>query len=230
MAVPGNRGSDLSGTPRIGLLQQHAAEGPGRLASWARRRGFQLEIHRAEALFAAGPLDLQAQGWQALILLGGPWMLDRAPAWLRAEQQSLRAWLQADLPCLGICLGAQLMASALGAPIRALPEPEQGWTQVELADGQSLAALQWHEQGFAAPPPGCHSLGRSAAWPCQGFARGRHQRALQFHPEWDGHSLRALHRGFGADCPLPREAAGQRQRRVAGWFYPWLDDWRSTWP
>lgn len=230
MALPGNRRSGLSTALRIGLLKHHAAEGPGRLAVWARRRGLQLEVHRAEALFAAGPHDLQAQGWQALILLGGPWMLDRAPDWLRAEQLSLHAWLNAGRPCLGICLGAQLMASALGAPIQALPRPEQGWTAVELADGARLDVLQWHEQGFAAPPPGCISLGHSAAWPCQGFARGRSQRALQFHPEWDGHSLRALRRGFGADCPSQLQQDAQRQRRVARWFAPWLDDWVGAWP
>ncbi len=230
MAVPGNRGSALSSSLRIGVLQHHAAEGPGRLATWARRRGLQLEVHRADALFAAGPPDLQAQGWQALILLGGPWMLDRAPPWLRAEQEALRLWLAAERPCLGICLGAQLMAGALGVPVQALPRPEQGWTAVELAEGAKLDVLQWHEQGFAAPPPGCRSLGRSAAWPCQGFARGRSQRALQFHPEWDGHSLHALQRGFGATCPLPREDDAPRQRRVARWFYPWLDDWRAGWP
>ena len=104
----------------------------------------------------------------------------------------LREALQAGVPALGVCLGAQLLASAAGAEVRRSPSPEIGWFDVELtpegADDPLLGRLpgrflayEWHSYAFALPA-GAVELARSAACP-QAFRLGETAWGVQFHPE-----------------------------------------------
>ena len=209
---------------RIAVLRHHAAEGPGRLADWAAARGHAIE----EIAPADAPCPDLRTGFDALVLLGGPCSVLEPPAWLRVEQMRLAQWVAQDRPVLGICLGAQLLARALGAEVHVLATPETGWTPVTFASGETLDVLQWHGDGFSIPP-GARALAASGAWPAQMFERGAHCVGIQFHPEWDERSVRAIEQAFGADSPLPRVDDPTRHARVAHWFEQLLDTWAGSW-
>lgn len=204
------------------VVQHHPAEGPGRIADWAARRGVHLDI--VDATAGALPRPDPRTPW---VLLGGPAQVDQPPAWLSAEIELVGHALQADVPLLGICLGAQIIASALGASVARLAEPETGWCEVRFANGDRQHFLQWHSQGFDVPP-GAQHLADSEGWPCQMFRRDRRVIGLQFHPEWDAAMVQRLHHAFGAECPLstakdPLDTT--RHAHAAAWLEALLDDW-----
>jgi GMP synthase-like glutamine amidotransferase len=214
---------------RIGILQHHPAEGPGRIANWAKRRDITTEIVDAQRLFTQGPVDLTTKDWDALILLGGPWYIDQAPAWLQVEIAATKQWLATDRPAFGICLGSQIMAAALGAHVGPIATPEYGWTEIQLTEYSSqrtLRALQWHEHGFDLPADTA-SLGSTPACAHQGFRRGA-QWAVQFHPEWDDETLAQLVAAFRDEIPFYIEPNDEAQLDVARWFDCELDLWREA--
>ena len=214
----------MSRALRLALFQHHPAEGPGRIAAWARARGHALDVIPLFAGADARACDTH----DALVALGGPASVLAPPDWLRAEADMLRDWVAACRPVFAICLGAQLLAQAMGATVRPLPAPELGWTAIDLGDGRACEFLQWHSDAFTLPP-GAIARAAGAAWPVQMFASPDGRRVgLQFHPEWTDADLRTLHAAFGRDCPLPPPGDAARQARVDAWFTAALDAWAST--
>jgi GMP synthase (glutamine-hydrolysing) len=144
------------------------------------------------------PVPVALDGAHGLVVLGGAMDFDQTDAYphLARTMDLLRDAAARSAPTLGICLGAQLAAAALGG--RAYPGPageELGWTKVELTGaGQAdpvLGALQepaelfeWHHDTFD-PPPGATVLAVGAVYPTQAFRLGSVV-AVQFHPEVDG--------------------------------------------
>jgi GMP synthase (glutamine-hydrolysing) len=137
--------------------------------------------------------------YDAIVLYGGATnVVDAADEpWLRDELAWLRERLDDGVPVLGLCLGGQLLATALGAEVARSQPPEIGWHAVELtAAGREdpvvgalparFEALQWHSWTFAVPD-GAELLATSAACP-QAFRRGRTW-GVQFHPEVDRATL-----------------------------------------
>lgn len=133
----------------------------------------------------------------ALIVLGGPMNVDdqhRHPH-LRTELRLIEQALRKQVPVLGICLGAQLLAHALGAAVGRNPQPELGWQRVRLTDhglrdpvlgrlGAESAIFQWHGDTFAIPH-GAEHLAESDLCANQAFRWGRLAYGLQFHLEVD---------------------------------------------
>ena len=136
-----------------------------------------------------------------VVSMGGPmgvYDADRLP-WLAAERDALRARIVAGRPTLGVCLGAQLIASALGARVHKGPAREIGFAPLTLtAAGRASAVaalagvpvLHWHGDTFDLPE-GATLLARTALYP-QAFAVGHHVLALQFHAEM-GEDARFAH-------------------------------------
>jgi len=199
------------------VLQHHPAEEIGELGVWAVQHGIALDIHRADL----GELPETTHG--PCVLLGGPHAVNDGPEWMQRE----RAWLCAQIalgsPVLGICLGAQLLADALGSRIHRLEHTETGWTRIDFVDGSQLDALQWHEDAFTVPPNG-RLLASSDACAQQMFEVGPHV-GMQFHPEWNAALVDALNAHFGDESPLPRQTDMAKHRRVAVWFHAWLSRW-----
>ncbi|MEM1314360.1 MAG: type 1 glutamine amidotransferase [Pseudomonadota bacterium] len=153
-------------------------------------RGAQVRVHRC---FDGAPTP-SLDGADGLIVLGGAQMVTDADAspWMRAEQQLLRDALARGLPSLNICLGAQLLADALGAEVAPHPEGMAAWGVYEVsplpADDNPIApgltALAGNLQGFALPE-GAEALATREVWPNQAFRIGSAV-GLQFHPEATG--------------------------------------------
>jgi GMP synthase (glutamine-hydrolysing) len=130
-----------------------------------------------------------------LVVLGGPigvYESDTYP-FIRDEIAAIRARLEADKPTLGICLGAQLMAAALGARVAPGPVKEIGWAPVTLTEAGNRTALatlattpvlHWHGDNCELPA-GCERLASTEHCPVQAFRRRPWQLALQFHLEVD---------------------------------------------
>jgi GMP synthase (glutamine-hydrolysing) len=147
------------------------------------------------------------------VVMGGPMGVDetdRHPE-LAAEREWLAEAASRELPLLGICLGAQLLARALGAEVRPGEGPEIGWAPVEILDpddpilgalAPSTTVLHWHGDVFDLPD-GSRSLARSAQTEHQAFRHGNAWGVL-FHPEADF----ALLEAWLAVPEMVREARG----------------------
>jgi GMP synthase (glutamine-hydrolysing) len=134
-----------------------------------------------------------------LVVLGGPIGAyeEAGYPFLIDELALLDRRLKADRPTLGICLGAQLIARALGSRVYPTGIKEIGWSPLELsAAGRSgvlqhldgFDVLHWHGDTFDLPA-GCELLASTAVCRNQAFARGPSLLALQFHPEVDERSI-----------------------------------------
>lgn len=164
---------------------------PGVFGDEAERRG-----HRVDewSLAWSTPPPKPVDDYDTVMIFGGSMHADqddRHP-WLREENLFIQRLLDQRMPLLGVCLGAQLIAKAAGAPVRMMSEPEIGWVDVELTDAAReddvlsalpgrFAAFQWHYYAFDLPA-GADELARSARCP-QAFRLGRMTWAIQFHPE-----------------------------------------------
>jgi GMP synthase-like glutamine amidotransferase len=194
---------------RIHTLQHAAFEGLGSIEPHLRAQGHALSrtaLYKDEALPGLGDFD-----W--LIVMGGPMSVNdtaRHP-WLRAELALIRAAIDAGKRVLGVCLGAQLIARALGAEVKRSAQREIGWFPImreAAAERSPLAAvfpascgvLHWHGDTFALPD-GATLLASSEACANQAFLYGERVLALQFHLETTFETARCLidHRGDELD-------------------------------
>lgn len=178
---------------RVLVVQHVGIEGPGRLAEWLAEAGWKLDVRNVEAGQKI-PHDLA--GYGALLVLGGFMSVhdrDRYPH-LALTEELLRQAVARHVPALGICLGGQLLASALGGRVEPNPVKEIGPDRIFLTDaGRSdpffagclseLPVFQWHGETFIELPPGAAWLASSPACPRQAFRAGRRAYGLQFHFE-----------------------------------------------
>ena len=146
----------------------------------------------------AGVVPLEPELWKdadLAVVLGGPIGVyqDDIYPFLADEKELVASRLASGRPLLGICLGAQLMASALDAKVYPGTAKEIGWGQVELtpaglsgplAELASAPVLHWHGDTFDLPR-GCDLLAFSSITPHQAFRLGPGQLGLQFHAEMD---------------------------------------------
>jgi GMP synthase (glutamine-hydrolysing) len=147
----------------------------------------------------AGVDDFASPGdFDLLAILGGPigaYEDDLYP-FLNQELWLISRQLRAEKPVLGICLGAQLMARALGAKVYPGPAKEIGWKPLTLTqDGAKalpaladIPVLHWHGDTFDLPP-GAVNLASTDVCKCQAFSVGRHGLGFQFHPEAQRHGF-----------------------------------------
>ncbi|WP_182111301.1 MULTISPECIES: type 1 glutamine amidotransferase [unclassified Actinotalea] len=177
------------------LVLQHAPwEGPGLVARVLgdHQRTTRIVLDEEHPDLPA-PADLAG-----VVVMGGPMSADddeRYPG-LRAERRLLADAVDADVPVLGICLGMQLLARALGAPVHRAHGTEIGFAPVEVVEhdpvlaplGQRPTVLHWHSDA-ADLPTGATLLASTPATPVQAFRAGS-ALGLQFHLEVDADLLR----------------------------------------
>lgn len=179
------------------ILQHVPFEGPAWIGQWLLARGARLNYTRfweSAALPDPASLDL-------LVVMGGPMSVnDEAEfPWLVAEKRFIAEVVALGRPVLGICLGAQLIASAHGARVYRNAEKEIGWFAIEGCAGTdgvfqfppTTTVLHWHGETFDLPP-GARLLASSAACRHQAFQLGERALGLQFHLEMTEQSLNAI--------------------------------------
>jgi GMP synthase (glutamine-hydrolysing) len=200
-------------------------------ASWERPHrirdafGAGVELREVEAL--AGDLLPAHEEIDGVVAMGGPMNVDdiRRHPELEAEREWLAGAVDRQIPVLGICLGAQLLARALGAEVRPGKRPEIGFASVQVKDrndpvlgalAPEATVLHWHGDVFDLPK-GARSLASSAVTEHQAFRYGNAWGVL-FHPEADTAMVEAWMKvpdmvmeagraiGLGASGLLPSQA------------------------
>jgi GMP synthase (glutamine-hydrolysing) len=126
--------------------------------------------------------------------------IDRYP-YLQAEADLLRRAVEARVPVLGVCLGAQLLAHALGGTVQRLPRRAVRWVELErVADDElvppTVPALHWNEDGIEPPPGATELLERAAGLGCAAFRAGSGW-GIQFHADVDGATLDGWYERYG---------------------------------
>jgi GMP synthase (glutamine-hydrolysing) len=168
--------------------------GPGVFADAARRQGW--ELVEWSIVDGGAPPDA-VDNFQAVMVFGGAVNVDQEAVhpWLRNEKQVLSALLAHGMPLLGVCLGAELLAEAAGAPARRAPTPEIGWVEVQVTDAGAtdpligplsprVRAFEWHSYEFPLPDEAV-ALARSPTC-LQAFRLGEAAWGIQFHAEVTG--------------------------------------------
>ena len=191
---------------RVHYFQHIAGEGFGSCYDYL--KAHQAKITATE--FFALPVDLSLElealphidEVDLLIIMGGTMSVnDEANyPWLKLEKRWLRRYLSAGKPAIGLCLGGQLIANALGASVSRNQHQELGWMDVgrvshvpenyfQIPD--KLNIMQWHSETFEIPRGGVR-LAENKVFQNQMYQIGRNVLGFQFHPEMTPHALQLL--------------------------------------
>jgi len=190
------------------LIIKHVdIEGPGLIEYCLKQENISYQVHNLKPGVHLPKLDDLTH----IVILGGPmnvYEVDRYP-FLREEDLFIKEAIQRGKSILGICLGAQLIAKALGAKVFKAPVKEIGWYDVSLTRIGSIDPLfsklpktfsvfQWHEDTFEIP----HSatlIATSSPVPYQAFRYGNNAYGLQFHLEVTGEMIRKWMETYGEE-------------------------------
>lgn len=177
----------------IHCIQHVPFETPGQILVWAEEHGHSVTATRMYAGEALGLPAIETLDW--LVVMGGPMSIgdEKAHPWLTVEKRFIEAALEKKKIIIGVCLGAQLLASVLGANVFRNRYREIGWFDVKLTRDaatfpvtrglpRKFRPLHWHGETFDIPR-GAVNIAESKACTNQAFVYGGRAIGLQFHLE-----------------------------------------------
>ncbi len=207
---------------RIHCLQHVPFEGPAAIDAWAAARGYGITT---TPLFERTPLPAH-DDFDCLIVLGGPMgVADEGQyEWMTAEKALLRDVIASGKRVVGVCLGAQMIADALGARVYLNRHKEIGWFPIELTEAgrasiplgglpPRLTVFHWHGDTFDLPPGAVH-LAASQVCENQAFSYQDHVLGLQFHLESTADSVAKLVANCAAEI-VPGDHVQNAERLLA---------------
>lgn len=188
----------------IAIFRHSAAEGPGYFAAYLKAKNIPWQLICVDADEAI-PHDPGA--YAGLVFMGGPMSVNDDLPWIPSALQLIRSAVATDVPCLGHCLGGQLIAKALGGVVSANPVKEIGWGTVQVApntlarhwigSARDFLAFHWHGETFTIPDDATRILS-SRYCANQAFVLGKHL-AMQCHVEMTPELIRSWCRGWEKD-------------------------------
>ncbi len=234
---------------QILVLQHHPAEDLGRIARSLERAALAQQYVR---IHEGRPVPATIEGADGLIVLGGPMAVYQQDkyAFLRDEMRLVEAAAKKELPVLGVCFGAQVVAAALGARVIRNPAGKEiGWHRVMLTDAagtdrlfagiaKAITPFHWHGDIFELPS-GATSLALSEKTPCQALRFENNVYALQFHLEVTTESIAAMAAAWPRELEREKIAADKMiaasahyqadlERIAAVVFDRWAESVRET--
>lgn len=213
---------------RAVCLQHVPFEGPGAFAASLKQRNVELRpVLVPRDGLPDNPGDL-------LIVMGGPMSVNDPDPWIAEETAFIRRAMQAGVPTLGVCLGSQFMAKALGATVQPGHGVEIGMTAIQLTEEgrkdpvfgalpPSMDVFQWHGEGYDCPP-GAVTLASSELFPVQAFRSDTRAYGLLFHMEMDQLGMEALCRECADDVTRGHQTVDELRVRTIP-ALPHLHQW-----
>jgi GMP synthase (glutamine-hydrolysing) len=215
---------------KIYVLQHHPVENLGNIADALEGAALAWQyVHVNDGQ----PVPASMKGAGGLIIMGGPmgvYQTDRYP-WLRDEMRLIEDAMKLNLPVLGICLGAQILAAALGAKVDRNPAGKEiGWHPIRLSDSAkddrlmrglptTMRPFHWHGDIFDLPP-GAASLASSEKTPCQAFRHGDKVYGFQFHFEVTRDGVAAMAAAFAKELVRENIPADRMIAQAAEFISP----------
>ena len=192
------------------LVVTHSpTEGVGNVGSWLEAAGVELVVVEP---WHGDVVPQDPTDYDALVVMGGPQQAydDSSAPWLRATKDLMRQAVSDNVPTLGVCLGGQLLAEAMGGRVekgsqgveagaRLVAKRDAAWDDELFADVPfTPTVVQWHEDAIIDLPPGAVHLASSSRYAHQAFRVGSCAWGLQFHIETPPEMLRHWGAEYGA--------------------------------
>jgi GMP synthase-like glutamine amidotransferase len=211
----------------VAIFRQSSTEGPGYFAAYLDARRVPWRIVRVDQ---GERVPSDPREFAALAFMGGPMSVNDDLPWIAPELELIRRAVDAGVPCLGHCLGGQLMSKALGGEVTRSPVKEIGWGSVQVVDGpvargwfgdvREFLSFHWHGETFTIPGGATRILG-SPYCANQAFALGPHL-GMQCHVEmtaeliriWYGDAGDEVRAHAGPSVQTPEQAEVEIDARV----------------